>query len=83
MKKNDYLYFSKDKPSYIDIKGVTRYPKQVTEINKKDIVLFIDQYLIKNNELYEIITENNRIKFYIDNDKKFINCSIDDQDYFF
>ena len=79
--KNDYLYFSKDLPSYIDKKEKTNYPKKFTEINKKDINLFIDQYLNKNNNLYEIITDDNQIKFYIDIDKEISNSSIDDQNY--
>ena len=51
------------------------------KINKKDINLFINQYLNQNNNLYEIITDENQIKFYIDIDKEISNSSIDDQNY--
>jgi hypothetical protein len=79
--RHDYLYFSKDLPPYIKKDGKTEYPKLFTEVKKQDINLFIDQYLNKNNNLYEIITDDNQIKFYIDIDKEISNSSIDDQNY--
>ena len=79
--KHDYFYIARDLKEYINEKGETIKPKQFTEINKKNINLFIEQYLNKNNNLYEIITEDNNIKFYIDIDKEFKNNTIEDQQY--
>lgn len=64
--KHKYFYIAQDKQPYYNDKNILEYPKQYTEINLNDKQLFIEQYLNKNYNLYEILTGDTKLKLFFD-----------------
>ena len=63
--KYDYMYFRKH-IKYIDKAGDTNFTYKFFEIPKQSINNFINQYMKKDNNLYEIIPANHKVKLYFD-----------------